>query len=151
MITDATRHDSGPPTTPYFTDEPSVRVLLAEEDRETRRLIASALRRDGHQVLEARDGVKLLELIGEALVDREGAGVPDIIISDIRLPRRSGLEVLAGLRREDWTTPVILIAPFKDAETNAEAYRLGADVVLETPLDVDDVRLAVRTLIAIRG
>ncbi|WP_437575472.1 response regulator [Sorangium sp. So ce887] len=127
-----------------------VRVLLAEDDRELRLLLATALRRDGYEVLEARDANHLLELMGAALVSGNGAPV-DVVVSDIRMPGRSGLELLAGLRRDDWATPVVLITAFGDPETHAEAYRLGADAVLDKPLDIDDLRIVVHTLASIRG
>ncbi|WP_437753824.1 response regulator [Sorangium sp. So ce1389] len=132
------------------TGERPFRVLLAEDDRELRRLLATALRRDGYEVLEARDGNHLLELMGESLVS-SGGTPPDLVVSDVRMPGRSGMELLAGLRREDWSTPVVLITAFGDPETHAEAYRLGADAVLDKPLDVDDLRIVVQTLIAMRG
>lgn len=127
-----------------------IRVLLAEDDRELRLLLATALRRDGYEVLEAHDAKHLLELMGEALVSGNGAPV-DVVVSDIRMPGASGLDLLAGLRRDDWTTPVVLITAFGDPETHAEAYRLGADAVLDKPLDVDDLRQVVQTLVSMRG
>ncbi|WP_437731955.1 response regulator [Sorangium sp. So ce1335] len=131
-------------------DESPVRVLLAEDDRELRQLLATALRRDGYEVLEARDGNQLLELMAESLVSSSGAR-PDIVVSDVRMPGKSGLELLAGLRRDDWSTPVVLITAFGDPETHAEAYRLGADAVLDKPLDIDDLRVVVQALVSMRG
>ncbi len=46
---------------------------------------------------------------------------------------------------------MVLITAFGDPETHAEAYRLGADAVLDKPLDVDDLRLVVQTLVSMRG
>lgn len=149
----AAHRDSVPPTLPspcIRRAESRTRVLLAEGDREMRSVIAAALRRDGHEVLEAHDGARLLDLIASSLVDRAGGGIPEIIVSDIQMPQRSGLEVLAGLRRDDWVTPVILLSPSADLAMHAEAYRLGADVVLDKPLDVDDLRVAVRALVTMR-
>ncbi|WP_438015623.1 response regulator [Sorangium sp. So ce315] len=129
--------------------ESPVRVLLAEDDRELRQLLAVALRRDGYEVLEAHDGNHLLELMAASLVSSDGAR-PDIVVSDVRMPGKTGLELLAGLRRDDRSTPVVLITAFGDPETHAEAYRLGADAVLDKPLDLDDLRLVVQALIAMR-
>ncbi len=89
--------------------------------------------------------------MGEALVSGNGGPV-DVVVSDIRMPGASGLDLLAGLRRDDWTTPVVLITAFGDpGGRHAEAYRLGADAVLDKPLDVDDLRLVVQTLVSMRG
>lgn len=144
-------HDAPPGPVPSAQLAASpVRVLLAEDDRELRLLLATVLRRDGYEVLEARDGNHLLEIMGESLVSSGGAPL-DIVVSDIRMPGKSGLELLAGLRRDDWATPVVLITAFGDPETHAEAYRLGADAVLDKPLDLDDLRVVVQALVTMRG
>lgn len=123
------------------------RVLLAEDDLEMRRLLAAALRREGYDVLEARDGDHVLEVLADDEL-RGRRSPPDLIVSDIRMPRRSGLEVLAGIRREGWRTPVLLISAFADGEALNSAYRLGADVVLEKPFDIDDFLLVARSLLS---
>jgi DNA-binding NtrC family response regulator len=123
-----------------------LRILLAEDDSEMRRLLSAILRRDNCEVIEAQSGTHLSELIA-----REGLMAPsdarlDLIISDIRMPGRSGLEVLAGLRRTDQTTPVILITAFGDRDTHADAHRLGALAVFNKPFDLDDLRTLVVSL-----
>lgn len=122
------------------------RVLLVEDDLEMRRLLASALRRAGHDVLEARDGFHVLEVLADDVL-RGRRAPPDLIVSDIRMPRRSGLDVLAGIRRDGWRTPVLLISAFADGDTLNSAYRLGADVVLEKPFDIDDFLLVAGMLL----
>jgi DNA-binding NtrC family response regulator len=119
---------------------------LAEDDSEMRRLLSGFLRRDNCEVIEAQSGTHLCELIA-----REGLIAPshaplDLIISDIRMPGRSGLEVLAGMRRTDTTTPVILITAFGDRDTHADAHRLGALAVFNKPFDLDDLRTLVVSL-----
>lgn len=59
------------------------------------------------------------------------------------MPGKSGLEVLAGLRQSDWSTPVILITAFGDEWTHAEAQRLGATSI-DKPFDLHDLRLLAR-------
>ena len=136
--------DSRPPRrrrrpTDEAADGPAV-ILLAEDDHDMRELIAGALRRSGYEVIEARDGSELLELIGNAHLRTRGPGTaPDLIISDIRMPRWSGIEILAGLRRSDWAMPVVLITAFGDEPLHEEARRLGAVTVLDKPFDVDEL------------
>jgi DNA-binding response OmpR family regulator len=118
------------------------RVLVAEDDQEMRSLIVSSLRRDGYDVVESETGDALLEEIGDELL-RAHAVRPDLIVSDIRMPGSSGLDVLSGLRRAAWETPVILITAFGDDDTHKKAKRLGASAVFDKPFDVDDLRTAV--------
>jgi DNA-binding response OmpR family regulator len=122
------------------------RVLLAEDDEQMRRLLASALRRDGYEVVEASDGIECMKHM--APPSEEGASpVADLIISDIRMPGRSGLEILRLTRARNLDVPVILITAFGAAETHAEGQRLGAAAVFDKPFDLDDLRAMVLELV----
>jgi CheY-like chemotaxis protein len=124
-------------------------VLVAEDDLEMRRLIAQTLRKDGYQVVEARDGVELLAYVKHSLYYGASRPFPSLIISDIRMPGWSGLEVLSALRRIDPCVPVLLITAFGDACAHAEAQRLGATEVLDKPFDLSDLRRLVGDLIPV--
>ena len=130
------------------------RLLLAEDDVETRRLLGAALRRQGFEVVEACDGTELLEHISSlahehrlaagGIAVRSG-GAYDAVIADNQL--LYGLDVLAALQCV--RCPVfILITAFADDDTRAEARALGAAALLEKPLSIDDLQAAVRTAIA---
>jgi CheY-like chemotaxis protein len=120
-----------------------IRVLVAEDDQEMRRLIISALRKDGCEVVQAEDGARFVESIVTRLLAPIDEPPIDVIVSDHRMPGFSGLEVLAALRKQHWSTPFVLITAFGDAETHAEAQRLGASAVLNKPFDLDDLRIVV--------
>lgn len=122
---------------------------MAEDDALLRQLLANALRADGCEVIEARDGAELARCV-DTLVLQPAEGEPvDLIITDLRMPVVSGLEVLGRLRCRDWATPVILITAFGDQPTHVEATRLGAAVILDKPFDVRDLRSAVRRLLQV--
>lgn len=122
-------------------------VLLAEDDGAMRALLAQALRRDGFDVVEVADGAALVLEIGTRLQQRrEDRPSVHLIVSDIRMPVISGLEVLSALRQAQWGVPVVLITAFGDDEVHAEAERLGAVAVFDKPFDVDDFRTAVAVL-----
>jgi len=122
-------------------------VVLAEDDLETRTLLASALRSDGLEVDEVADGSALQKLLGTGH-HGSGRGVPDLIVTDIRMPGLSGLEVLEELRRRDWATPVILITAYDDRDTQDEARRLGAAAVFRKPFELEDLETAIINLVA---
>jgi DNA-binding response OmpR family regulator len=116
-------------------------VLLAEDDDELRRLLARKLRRCGCDVIEARTGVQLVELAVEHTVEPLAPGErgASLVISDVRMPGHTGLEVLCLLRRADVTIPIILMTAFGDAETHAEAELLGATAIFDKPVDLDEL------------
>ena len=120
-------------------------VLLAEDDMEMRRLLASALRKDGYEVIEAKDGTELLDYLATAMLHGDRFGWPEVIITDVRMPGATGLQVLAGLRQSDWETPIVLITAFGDEAVHTAAGQLGA-ALLDKPFDVDDLRQIVRRL-----
>jgi DNA-binding response OmpR family regulator len=117
------------------------RIVVAEDDREMRRVIAATLIRDGFIVEEASDGPKLLITVIEA------DPPVDLVISDHRMPISSGLQVLAGLRDAGWSVPFILLSAFGDEDMRAEAIKLNA-IFLAKPFDLDALRIIVRAALA---
>jgi CheY-like chemotaxis protein len=116
----------------------SMRILLADPDRELRRLVALVLRRDGHYVIEAADGSELLEAIATIVID--GARPFDLIVSAHAIPGISGMSVLSGLRSRGRRTPFVLMTG--NPVVQAQATRLGA-IVLDRPFDAAAIRRAV--------
>jgi DNA-binding response OmpR family regulator len=126
-------------------------VLVAEDDDDVRRLVAVALRKDGYSVIEASDGDSLVEHLGSALLFGHVRGDLDpvaMVISDIRMPGRDGLEILAQIRRSDIDVAVILMSAHADPAIRAHADELGADAFLPKPFEIDELRMMVRHLLA---
>jgi CheY-like chemotaxis protein len=123
---------------PPVHERRSLRILLAENDHHLRRLIALVLRGDGHFVVEAFDGGKLLDVVASLLLDRRRHY--DLIVSEQRLPGIQGLSALSALRTAGDATPFVLITA--DPEVKAEATRLGA-VILEHARNVEAIRRAI--------
>ncbi|HEY8087796.1 MAG TPA: response regulator [Polyangiaceae bacterium] len=121
-------------------------ILLAEDDEEMRRVVADALREDGHEVVELSDGGRLLVDIAARLKSGQPAASPDLIVSDIRMPVCTGLQIVTALREAHWRTPVILMTAFGDDATRRQAEGLGA-VLLDKPFDIDDLRTTVANML----
>ncbi len=132
-----------PPVPPLrrLADHPRPRVLLAEDDDVLRDTLVEELLAKGYEVRLASNGVELTDAVLEAVQGR--APVPDAIVSDVRMPSASGLEVLELLRHYDWRIPVVLTTAFPEHELEVEALRLGAENVLEKPLDLERFRRVV--------
>jgi len=126
-------------------------LLLVEDDTEMRRMLAAALRRDGHIVVEAANGDDAFDWLGPGVLDGDLERMPDLVVSDVRLPYFTGLEILESLQVSARRIPVILITGFPDRETYAQAAQLGADCVLEKPFDLGELRAAVHVALRTRS
>jgi two-component system chemotaxis response regulator CheY len=118
-------------------------ILLAEDDAELRRLIALMLRRDGYHVVECANGDAALDWLGDGVFDGYYERLPELIVSDVRLPYFDGLEILEAMREALTRVPIILITGFPDAELYRRAFALGARNVLAKPFELEELRAAV--------
>lgn len=131
----------------YYNDvEPDLetagrhRILLAEDDKKMRTLLTLALKRAGYEVVACPDGVDMLTHLGAFLLQFEPAhGSFDLIISDIRMPGVTGMEVLQGKPQSGYFPPMILITAFGDDETHAQAAECGVAAMFDKPFDVDEL------------
>jgi CheY-like chemotaxis protein len=114
------------------------RVLLAEDDDAMRRLLVTVLRTDGYTAVECRDGVDLVAHLA-ALVGCQTALDYDAIISDIRMPGWTGLEILEALHDRVGFPPMILITAFGNSAIHARARKAGAVAVLDKPFAIDEL------------
>jgi two-component system response regulator PilR (NtrC family) len=101
-----------------------------------RELLSIVLRREGYDVVLAENGTAAI-----ALLER---GRFDLLISDIKMPDVSGVEVLRAAKRLDPDILGIMITAFASAATAIEAMRLGAHDYLSKPFDIDELKIKVR-------
>lgn len=120
------------------------RILLLEDNAAMRVLLAETLLEGGYEVVESDRVAPWIDRIlrGEA---PETAPAFDLVVSDIRMPGRSGLELLEGLRQFDFLLPVILITAYGSPETHREARRLGA-TLLDKPFEMEQLLALVADL-----
>ena len=135
------RMDSGVGVTP-------LRIFLAEDDAEMRRMIAVSLRRDGHFVLEAEDGTSLVRHLAHLFWRGGVDSAPSLIITDVRMPGKDGLGTLLELVHHPWCPPFIVVTAFGDPELHAKARTLGALCIFDKPFDLDSLRAEVRAFAA---
>ncbi|MBW2369143.1 MAG: response regulator [Deltaproteobacteria bacterium] len=120
-------------------------VLLADDDYEMRRLLAWSLNKQGYKVTECKDGNTLMKKVGS--VPSEGVQSFDLIISDIRMPGFTALQVLEISSDFVVLPPMLLITAFPDDETRKKARQLGAVAVVEKPFDVKVLMKKVRQIL----
>ncbi len=112
-----------------------VRIFLGEDDREMRDLMAMVLRHHGYDVVEASNGLDLLREI-HSHAPRNANGLRELVVTDVRMPGASGLDVLAWLRHSRPNLPVIIVTGFSDAELRSRARSLGAVAVIDKPFSL---------------
>jgi len=124
------------------------RILVAEDDVEMRRLLVGQLRQAGFETIECADGFQLLDQLGNPVVAREPDDY-DLIVSDIRMPGVTGLEVLEGIHEADWFVPMILITAFGNEEVHRQARELGAAGMLDKPFEIEDLIKRIREILVL--
>ncbi len=122
-------------------------ILVAEDDDDTRALLVATLKADGYEVIEARSGRDAIDRIAPSILFQEDTFVPDVILTDVRMPGISGMTLLSGLRANGWATPIIVITAYDLDQVRPEAERLGADAVFGKPFDVAVLRSTVASII----
>ena len=112
-------------------------IVVMEDDAGTRMLIASVLKKDGHEVLTAEDGVAGLALVGP--------NRPDLIISDVQMPGMNGFDMLAAVRKDPATAaiPVILLTSLQERAHMRIGMTSGADDYITKPFRAAELRQAV--------
>jgi len=113
-----------------------IRVLVADDERNLRELIIRELGRRGHDVDGAADGVVALERIRETSYD--------VVILDMRMPQKEGIEVLRELASFPEAPQVIVMTGFQDVPAAVQAMKLGAYDYLTKPTTIEELDVVVR-------
>ncbi|MEM1041736.1 MAG: sigma-54 dependent transcriptional regulator [Bacteroidota bacterium] len=112
-------------------------ILIADDEPSIRRTLRDILEYEGHEIGEAVDGDDAFE--------QARSGKFDLVLLDIKMPKRDGLEVLEALGEAEAGVPIIMISGHGNVETAVEATRLGATDFIEKPPDLN------RLLVSVRG
>jgi two-component system response regulator AtoC len=109
-----------------MNDKRSGRILVADDEDGVRTFVAEALERDGHEVVQARDGAEALGAAREEPFD--------VVITDLRMPKMDGMSLVRTLRTEQPDVELIVLTAFGDVATAVEAMKLGVFDYLQKPL-----------------
>jgi two-component system response regulator VicR len=113
------------------------KILIIEDDKIIKNIIEFLLKKEGYQIEFAEDGLIGLEKINSYL--------PDLIITDIMLPYKSGLEITSYSKANFPNVPVIIISSLgKEDLTVIEAFKLGADDLIAKPFNPIELVLRVK-------
>ena len=107
------------------------RILVADDQELIRDSLTGTLVREGHEVVACSDG--------PAAVQRLASSQFDLLISDLKMPRMSGMELLAEAKRLRPDMPVVLMTAFAAVNTAVEAMKLGAYDYIQKPFDGEEI------------
>jgi len=113
------------------------KILVVDDEENIRKSLKMILEYEGYQFLEAGDGEEALSRIEES-IDL------DLVLLDIKLPGRDGLDILAEIKKRPYAPEVIMISGQGTIQTAVEATKLGAFEFLEKPLHRERVLLSIR-------
>ncbi|MGI8544893.1 MAG: sigma-54-dependent transcriptional regulator [Aridibacter sp.] len=111
------------------------RILLADDDDNLRRVLEFQLLEEGYQIQSAKDGVEALEIFNKNDFD--------CVITDLRMPNLSGLELLEKIKAANSELPVIVITGFGEVETAVTAMKAGAFDYINKPFNRDEILLTI--------
>ena len=114
------------------------RVLVVDDEPRVREVVARYLERDGHAVEVAADGEEARRLLADFM--------PDLVVLDVMLPARSGLDVLREIRRRG-ELPVILLTARADEADRVAGLELGADDYVVKPFSPRELAARVRSVL----
>ncbi|MEW6729907.1 MAG: sigma-54 dependent transcriptional regulator [Acidobacteriota bacterium] len=112
------------------------KILVVDDERSMRELLERVFQREGYTVHVADDGARALETIRTS--------VYDLVISDVKMPGLTGLELLTQCREVSPDTMIIIMTAFATIENAREAFKYGAEDFIQKPFDIDELKLVVQ-------
>ena len=117
------------------------KVLVADDSETILLLLRTRLEMEGHEVETATDGQEVMDAFHAA-----GEAVPDLLLLDAMMPRKSGIEALRELRAEGVETPALIVSAHQDAGDADAAGELEVSGYIHKPIDFDRLFATVKEL-----
>ncbi|MBI5191991.1 MAG: sigma-54-dependent Fis family transcriptional regulator [Nitrospirae bacterium] len=112
------------------------KILVVDDERGMRELLTIMLQKEGFDVSSADGGQEALEFISQRMYD--------IVITDIKMPNVTGIDVLKAVKETSPETIVIMITAYASTETAMDAMKLGAYDYINKPFKIEEIKLIVR-------
>ena len=114
-------------------------ILVAEDDKNTRRLMEAVLKEHGYHPILACDGLEALKLLDTHHVD--------LVILDIMMPGMDGYVFTRQLRATDYTLPILMVTAKQLPEDKRKGFIVGTDDYMTKPVDEEEMILRIRALL----
>jgi two-component system chemotaxis response regulator CheY len=114
-------------------------VLVVDDEPDVRKVVRMTLEKAGYDVVEAEDGEKAIEEINKG----ENSLLLNLIITDIRMPNRNGIDVINYYRKEWSSVPIIVLTGFPDLDMATTMLQHGVSDYLVKPVESEKLRASV--------
>lgn len=114
-------------------------ILVADDDRNTRRLLQAVLENAGYQVFTAENGVEALEVM-----DRQHI---DLVVLDIMMPRMDGYEFTSTLRECNNNLPILMVSAKQLPSDKKHGFLVGTDDYMTKPIDEEEMLWRIKALL----
>lgn len=115
------------------------KIFILDDDDLILSMLTKVLKKDGYEVYA--------ESKTDDIVNKIRSWLPDVVLLDIRLPNRSGIDILRDIKTEGLSTDVVMLTADDTAETAVKAMKLGAVDYLTKPFNIDEVKIVVAGVI----
>lgn len=115
------------------------RILVVDDEKSMRDFLSIMLVKEGYEAVTAENGVRAVKLLKEDIFD--------VVITDVKMPRMGGLEVLRAAGEYSPGTLVVMITAYATAETAVEAMKEGAYDYIMKPFKIDEIKLVVKNAV----
>lgn len=115
------------------------KILVVEDNKNLRKLMATYLKKNNYEPLEAEDGEQALDILDKNHVD--------LIITDIMMPNLDGFELTKQLRDANYMIPILFVTAKESIDDKKKGFLIGADDYMVKPVDMDEMVLRVGVLL----
>lgn len=115
------------------------RILVVDDDKNTRKLLQAVLENDGYEVFTAEDGEAALELMDRQYID--------LVVLDIMMPNMDGYEFTETLRRGNNSLPILMVSAKQLPSDKKQGFLVGTDDYMTKPIDEEEMLLRIKALL----
>ena len=115
------------------------KIMVVEDDNNTRKLMCTFLKNSGFEVIAAENGEKALDIISEHRID--------LIVLDIMMPGIDGYELTKSLRSVGDMIPILMVSAMHQSNAKYKGFQVGTDDYMTTPVDEEEMILRIKALL----
>jgi len=119
-----------------------LKILVADDEKNMLWALTNVLSKQGFKTFTARDGEEAIHQFNKHL--------PDVVLLDLKMPKKNGIEVLKEIKKINDSIPVIMITAHGNIETAIEAMKLGAFDYVQKPFEMEEINVLIKKALKIR-